>query len=86
MYGGAAGYPGERLGHVPFVRNHVHHLSAYFGAFTTAGLDVRGLDEGFVDAATAAMLPSHLAFPEATARAFVGAPAIVAFTAVKPAA
>jgi SAM-dependent methyltransferase len=86
MYGGAAGYPGERPGHVPFVRNHPHHLSTYFAAFTGAGLEVRGLEEGFVDAETAAMLPSHLAFPEATARAFVGAPAIVAFTAVAPAA
>ena len=86
MYGGAAGYPGERPGHVPFVRNHVHHVSAYFGAFTGAGLDVRKLDEGFLDAEAAAMMPSQLAFPEATARAFVDAPAIVAWTAVKPAA
>jgi ubiquinone/menaquinone biosynthesis C-methylase UbiE len=84
MYGGAAGFPGARLGHVPFVRNHPHALSTYFAALTGAGLEVRGLDEGFLDAGAAAMMPSQLAFPEATARAFTGAPAIVAFTAIKP--
>jgi SAM-dependent methyltransferase len=84
VLGGAAGYPGDRLGHFPFVRNHPHHLSEYFAALAVAGLSVRALDEAFLDASHAAMLPSHLVFPEATARAFVGLPAIVAFTAVKP--
>src|SRR4051794_14077057 len=79
--GGAAGYPGDRLGHFPFVRNHAHQLSEYFAALTASGLAVRALDEAFLDASHAAMLPSHLAFPEATARAFVGTPFIVAFTA-----
>ena len=82
--GGAAGYPGDRLGHFPFVRNHVHALSEYFAAFTANGLAVRALDEAFLDAEHAAMLPSHLAFPEGTARAFVGLPMIVAWTAVRP--
>jgi ubiquinone/menaquinone biosynthesis C-methylase UbiE len=86
MYGGAAGFPGQRPGHVPFVRNHVHQLSAYFAAITGAGLDVRGLDEGVLDADAAATMPSHLAFPEANARAFIDVPLVVLFTAVKPAA
>ena len=84
-FGGAAGYPGDRLGHFPFVRNHVHSLSGYFAAFTANGLTVRALDEAFLDAEHAAMLPSHLAYPEGTARAFVGLPMIVAWTAVRPA-
>jgi SAM-dependent methyltransferase len=84
LHGGAAAFTGRGLGHVPFVRNHVHHLSEYFAACTAAGLDVRGLDEGFPEPEHVALLPSHAAFPEATARAFVGVPSIMVVTAVRP--
>ncbi len=84
MLGGAAAYPGRELGEIPFVRNHAHQLSAYFGAFTAAGLTVLALEEGRSDERHAALLPSHAAFPDATVRAFAGSPTIVAWAAQKP--
>jgi SAM-dependent methyltransferase len=83
MLGGAAAFTGTGPGHVPFVRNHAHQMSDYFAAFSDAGLDVRGLAEGRFDAEHAALMPSHLVFPEASERAFVGAPAVVVWTAVR---
>ena len=82
--GGAAGYQGDRLGHLPFVRNHVHRLSDYFAAFTDAGLDVRGLEEAAMTSELVRFLPSYAVFPEATERAFTGTPTIVVWTAVRP--
>jgi SAM-dependent methyltransferase len=82
--GGAAGYPGDRLGHFPFVRNHAHQLSSYFTAFVQAGLEVRGLEEALFAPEFLSLLPSHLVFPGATERAFAGTPMIVAWTAVRP--
>jgi ubiquinone/menaquinone biosynthesis C-methylase UbiE len=84
IHGGAAAFPGDDLGHIPFVRNQVHQLSEYFAAFRGAGLAVRDLGEGLSQPEHVALLPSHAAFPEATQRAFVGTPTIVAWTAVKP--
>jgi len=84
MLGGAAGFPSERMGHFPFVRNHTHALSDYFAAFVGAGLEVRGFDEGRFRSEFVPLLPSHLVFPDASQRAFAGMPMIVAWTVVKP--
>jgi SAM-dependent methyltransferase len=81
--GGAAGYSNGDLSKMPFIRNHVHHASEFFSAFTAAGLTVTGLDEGRGDAETAKLLPSYAAFPEATVRAFADAPMIVVWTVTK---
>jgi SAM-dependent methyltransferase len=82
--GGSAAFPSQDRSAVPFVRNHVHHLGEYFAAFRDAGLSVVGLAEGAGDAETAKLLPSYAAFPEATVRAFAGAPTIVVWTVTKP--
>ena len=84
MIGGAAAFPSEDLGTVPFVRNHVHQMSEYFDAFRAAGLDVVGLAEGIGTEEHAKLLPSYFAFPQATVRAFAGQPTIVVWTATKP--
>ncbi len=81
MVGGAAGFPGERFGQLPFVRNHAHQLSDYFAAFRAAGLTVDGFTEGVCAPEHTALIQSHPVFPEATRRAFVGMPTIVAWSA-----
>ena len=85
IHGGAAAFPGDDAGHIPFVRNCVHLLSEYFAAFRDAGLDVRDLREGRAEAEHVALLPSYAVFPDATRQAFVGTPTIVSWTAAKPA-
>ena len=84
MTGGAAAFPSADFGTVPFVRNHVHHMSKYFSAFDSAGLKVTDLAEGIGTEETAKLLPSYLAFPDATVRAFAGQPTIVVWTVTKP--
>ena len=84
LTGGAAAFPSADLATVPFVRNHVHHISEYFDAFRDAELEVAGLAEGISTEEHAKLLPSYLVFPEATVHAFTGQPSIVVWTVTKP--
>jgi ubiquinone/menaquinone biosynthesis C-methylase UbiE len=81
--GGAAAFPGDDYGEVPYVRNHVHDLSEYFAAFGECGLVVLELHEGRMSDEYVALMPSYAAFPEATVRAFRDMPSIVAWVATK---
>lgn len=81
--GGAAGFPGDGPGHLPFVRNHPHSLSAQFRALAEVGLTVEQMGEGEFTAEHAALMQSHPVFPEGTERALVGLPMIVAWSAHK---
>jgi ubiquinone/menaquinone biosynthesis C-methylase UbiE len=83
--GGAAVFPSDTPGELPYVVNRVHEVSAYIDAFTAAGLSVtRCLEPTFgVDIARRA--PSYPVYPEATVQAFEGLPYILVWVATKPA-
>ncbi|CAN5862637.1 hypothetical protein BH24ACT3_BH24ACT3_04710 [soil metagenome] len=75
MTGGIAGFPdGAITDGIPYVRNLVHHVSEYVGAFGAAGLRIVDCLEPLVTESLLPNFPSYALFPDATRQAFLDAP------------